>query len=145
MDLIIGFIAYRPSFCSRHFHFFSSSFLCTVLCFIPQLCPTLCDPMEPVRLLCQWGFSRREYRSGLPCPPPGDLPNPGINPRSPASQVDSLPAEPQGKPKNTGVSGLNPSPADLSDSGIKLGSLALQADSLPAELPGKLQVSFIRL
>ena len=44
------------------------------------------------------GFSRPEYWSGLPCPPPGDLHNPGIEPRSPALQVDSLPAEPQGKP-----------------------------------------------
>ena len=43
-------------------------------------------------------FSRPEYWSGEPCPPPGDLPNPGIEPRSPALQVDSLPAEPQGKP-----------------------------------------------
>ena len=47
------------------------------------------------------------YWSGLPCPPPGDLPNPGIEPRSPALQVDSLPAEPQGKPKNTGVGSLS--------------------------------------
>ena len=36
-----------------------------------------------------------------------DLPNPGIKPRSPALQVDSLPAEPQGKPKNTGVGNLS--------------------------------------
>ena len=49
------------------------------------------------------GFSRQEYWSGLPCPPPGDLPNPGVEPRSPALQVDSLPSEPPGKPKNTGV------------------------------------------
>ena len=41
---------------------------------------------------------RQEYWSGLPCPPPGDLPNPGIKPRSPALQVDSLPTEPQRKP-----------------------------------------------
>ena len=34
-----------------------------------------------------------EYCSGLPCPPPGDLPNPGIEPRSPALQVDSLPSD----------------------------------------------------
>ena len=34
---------------------------------------------------------------GLPCPPPGDLPNPGIKPRSPALQADSLPSEPPGK------------------------------------------------
>ena len=37
------------------------------------------------------GFSRPEYWSGLPCPPPGDLPNPGIKPRSPTLQADSLP------------------------------------------------------
>jgi len=43
------------------------------------------------------GFSRQEYWSGLPCPPPGDLPNPGIEPRSPALQVDSLQSEPPGK------------------------------------------------
>ena len=46
-----------------------------------------------------WGSSRQEYWSGLPCPPPGDLSNPGIEPRSLALQMDSLPAEPQGKPK----------------------------------------------
>ena len=39
-------------------------------------------------------------------PSPRDLPNPGIKPRSPALQADSLPAEPQGKPKNTGVGRL---------------------------------------
>ena len=42
------------------------------------------------------GFSRQEYWSGLPCPPPGDLPDPGIKLRSPALQVDSLPTEPSG-------------------------------------------------
>ena len=44
------------------------------------------------------GFSRQEYSSGLLCPSPGDLPNPGIEPMSPALQVDSLPSEPPGKP-----------------------------------------------
>ena len=42
------------------------------------------------------GFSRQEYWSGLPFPSPGDLPNPGIEPRSPALQV-TLPSEPPGK------------------------------------------------
>ena len=42
-------------------------------------------------------FSKQEYWSGLPCPSPGDLPNPGIKPRSSALQVDSLPSEPPGK------------------------------------------------
>ena len=45
------------------------------------------------------GFSQQEYWSGLLCPPPGDLPNPGIEPRSPKLQADSLPSEPPGKPK----------------------------------------------
>ena len=43
-------------------------------------------------------FSRQEYWNGLPFPSPGDLPHPGIKPRSPTEQVDSLLAEPQGKP-----------------------------------------------
>ena len=45
------------------------------------------------------GFSRQEYWSGLPFPSPGDLPDPGIEPRSPALQVDALTSEPPGKPK----------------------------------------------
>ena len=53
------------------------------------------------RLLCPWGFSRQEYWSGLPCPPPGGLPNPGIKPRSPALQADSLPSEPLGKSQDS--------------------------------------------
>ena len=46
-----------------------------------------------------WGFSRQEYWNGLPFPPPGDLPNPGIKPRSSALPVDSLLSEPPGKPR----------------------------------------------
>ena len=58
-------------------------------------------------------------------------------PRSPTLHVNSLPAEPPGKPKNTGVGSLSLPPGDLPDPGIKPESPALQADSLPAELPGK--------
>ena len=47
-----------------------------------QLCLTLCDPMEPTRLLCPWRFSRQEYWRELPCPPPGDLPSPETEPMS---------------------------------------------------------------
>ena len=64
-------------------------------------------------------------------------PNPGIKPRSPTLQVDSVPAEPPGMPQNTGVGSLSILPGDLPDPGIKPGSPALQADSSPAELPGK--------
>ena len=44
------------------------------------------------------GFSRQEYWDGLPCPPPGNLPDPGIKLRSSALQVDYLSSEPPGKP-----------------------------------------------
>ena len=47
------------------------------------------------------GFSRQEYWSGLPCPSPGDLPNPGIEPESPALQADCLHLEPPGSPHLT--------------------------------------------
>ena len=43
-------------------------------------------------------FSKQEYWSGLPFPSPGDLPDPGIEPRSPALQADVLSSEPPGKP-----------------------------------------------
>ena len=63
-----------------------------------QSCPTL----TPWTAACQapqfTGFSRQEHWSGLPCPPPGDLPNPGMEPRSPALQADSLLSEPPRKP-----------------------------------------------
>ena len=44
------------------------------------------------------GFSREENWNGLPFPSPGDLPDPGIEPGSPALQTDALPSEPPGKP-----------------------------------------------
>ena len=56
-----------------------------------QSCPTLCDPIDgsppgsP-----SLGFSRQEHCSGLPFPSPGDLPHPGIEPRSPALQADAF-------------------------------------------------------
>ena len=68
-----------------------------VLCLVTQPCPTLCDPMDcsPPGSSVQWGFPRQEYWSGLPCPPPGDLPNPGIEPRSPTLQAGAT----QGSPR----------------------------------------------
>ena len=44
------------------------------------------------------GFSRQEYWSGLPFPSPGDLPDPGIEPMSPALQADAKTSEPPGEP-----------------------------------------------
>ena len=63
--------------------------------------------VEPIRLLYPWGFSRQEQGYGLPWPPPEDLPNLGIEPRSPSLQLDSLLPEPPWKPKNTGVGSLS--------------------------------------
>ena len=58
--------------------------------------PTLCNPWTVARQgLQSMGFSRQEYWNGLPFPSLGDLPIPGIEPGSPALQVDSLPSEPQ--------------------------------------------------
>ena len=89
-----------------------------------QLCLTLCDPMNCLarQALLSMEFSRQEYCSELPCPPPGDLPNSGIESRSLTLQADPLPSEPPGKPRNTGVGSLFPSPRDLPNPGIEPGS-----------------------
>ena len=64
---------------------------------VAKLCPTLVIPWT---VACQaplsMGFSRQEYWSGLPFPSPRDLPDPGIDPRSPALQADSLLTELRG-------------------------------------------------
>ena len=75
---------------------------------VTQSSMTLCDPMDyslpgsPVH-----GILQARILDGLPFLSVGDLPNPGTEPRSPALWADSLPAEPQGKPKNTGVVSLS--------------------------------------
>ena len=64
---------------------------------VTQSCPTLCDPWTVAHQApLSMGFSRQEYWSGLPLPTPGDLPEPGIEPRSPALQADSLLFESEG-------------------------------------------------
>ena len=68
-------------------------------------------------------FSRPEYWSGSCFPSPEDLPNPGIKPTSPALQADTLPAEPPGKPKNTGVGSLSLLQGNLPNPEIKWGLL----------------------
>ena len=70
----------------------------------PQSCPILCDPMD-----CSppgssvHGILQARILEWVPFPSPGDLPNPGIKPRSPALQADSLPSEPPGKPPKVKV------------------------------------------
>ena len=72
--------------------------------------------LQSARLLHPWGFSRQEYWSGFPCPPPRSLPNPGIEPRSPTLQADSLPSETPEKPHLTvlGIQSIHQILIDLS-------------------------------
>ena len=62
-------------------------------------CLTLCISMDYIarQAPLSMGFSRQEHWSGLPFPSPGGLPDPGIEPSSPALQADALPSEPPGK------------------------------------------------
>ena len=68
--------------------------------------------------LLPMGFSRQEHYSGLPCLPPGDLPDSGIKPRSPALQADSLPSELPGKPMAM-VRGVHMDSEDLDPPSIR--------------------------
>ena len=72
------------------------------MCSVTQSCPALCNPMDCSPPGSAVEFSMQEYWSGLPCPSPGELPDPGIKPMSPASpalQVNSLPLNQQGSLK----------------------------------------------
>ena len=76
-----------------------STFSLAISCLVTQSCPTLCDPNNcSHKIPLSMGFSRQEYGSGLPFPSPGDLPDPGIEPGSPALQAYVLPSELLGKP-----------------------------------------------
>ena len=65
---------------------------------ITQWCPTLCDSMD-TRLFCPWILPGKNTRVGCHFLLQGDLPNPGIEPGSPALQADSLLSEPPGRPE----------------------------------------------
>ena len=58
------------------------------------VCTVTSHSLRPRQAPLSMGLSRREDWSGLPCPPAGDLPDPGIQPRSPALQADSSLSEP---------------------------------------------------
>ena len=55
--------------------------------------------LQPARLLCQQDYPGKGTKNGLPWPPPGGLPDPGMEPKSPALQADSLLLSHQGSPK----------------------------------------------
>ena len=68
---------------------------------VAKSCPTLATPWAiAFQVPLSMGFPRQEYWSGLPFTSPGDLPNPGNEPGSPALQADSLPTELQEKLSN---------------------------------------------
>ena len=76
--------------------------------FLPFSLPSECESHSVVsNSAIPVEFSRPEYWSGQPFLSPGDLPNPRIESRSPTLQVDSLPAEAQGKHENTAVGSLS--------------------------------------
>ena len=74
-------------------------YMCVWRGVVAQMCPTLCSPWTiACKAPLSMEFSRQESWSGLPFPCLGDHSDPGIKPRSPALQVDTLPSEPPGKP-----------------------------------------------
>ena len=80
---------------------------------VAQSCPTLCDLWTVAHQAPpSMGFSSQEHWSGLPFPSPGDLPNPGIEPRSSTLQADALTSAPPGKPLNTRIQSLRKSPIE---------------------------------
>ena len=100
---------------------------------VTQSCPTLCNPMDGL----VHGILQARILEWLPFPSPGDFPNPGIESRSLAWQADYLPAQPQGKSKNTGVGSLSLLQRIFPTQLLQLGSPAFQVNSLPTELSGK--------
>ena len=82
---------------------------CAVLCLVIQSCLTLCNPMDcsPPGSSVHEDSPGKNTRVGCCGPPPGDLPNLGVEPRSPTLKADSLPFEPPEKPKNTGRGSLS--------------------------------------
>ena len=91
--------------------------ICAMIRLIAVLCPTLCNSMgcNPPGSSVRGDSPGKNTRvsghvlnTGVGChPPPGDLPNSGIEPRSPTLPADSLSSEPPGKSKNTGVGSLS--------------------------------------
>ena len=116
MILVFWMLSFKPIFSLSSFTFikglFSSSLLSAIrvvssaylrlLIFLSRVQLFVIPWTVAQQVPLSTGFSRQEYWSGLPLPSPGHLPNPGIEPGSPALHTDSLLSEPQGKPLNIG-------------------------------------------
>ena len=94
---------------------------------VSQSCPTLCNPMDHA----DHGILQARILEWVAVPFSRGSSQPGIEPRSPALQAVSLPAEPPGKPRDTGVGSLSLLQRIFPNLGIKPVSPALQVDSLP--------------
>ena len=97
LSFCISCFQFRSSFClilPAALYFFILATWVAVL--VIQSCLTLCNPMDYIAHQAPQSmeFSRQEYWNGLPLPSPGDLSDPGIEPRSPALQANSLPSKP---------------------------------------------------
>ena len=94
----------EPLFCSRHriknsTHYLTLPLLCVNGCSVAQLRQTLCDPTDcSLPVSSDHGILQQEYWSGLVFPPPGDLPNPGIEPISPTLTGRFFTTEPPRNP-----------------------------------------------
>ena len=82
---------------------------------VTQSCPILCNPWTVAHQApLSMGFPRQEYWSGLSFPPPGDLPDPGIEPTSPALAGRFFITEPSGKPFHATINLLKSCPSMIS-------------------------------
>ena len=99
-SFIVSGLMFRPLIC---FELILGSDIRCVLS-----CSALSDSLRPNGLQpTRLSVHGDSHGSGLPCPSPGELPNSGVEPRSPPLQADSLPTEPPGKPKKTRVGSLS--------------------------------------
>ena len=114
----------RPLLCLLVFHISCES----------ESCSVMSDSLWPHRLYSPWNSPGENTGEGNLSILQGNLPNPGIKPRSPALQADSLPAELQGKPKNTGVGSLSLHQGIFLTQESNRSVLPLQAETLPTEL-----------
>ena len=104
---------YSPQGCkekdvTKHTHTHTQLYLYLCVC-VSHSVMSICDLMDcSLPGSSVHGFSMQEYQSGSPFPSPEALPHPGIEPGSPALQIDSLLTEPLGKPQTSPIMGLEP-------------------------------------
>ena len=118
-----------------------------MLCLVAQLCSSFCNPMDgsPPGFSVHGDSPGKNAGVGCPGPPPGDLPNPGIEPRSLTLQAYSLLCEPPGKPKNTGVGSLSLLQGNFPTQGLKWDLLHCRQILYQLSYPGSPRLLFSNL